>query len=114
MDVNALNYCRFSLLPTKGKEREEAWIALPNLTDSETVSVARLLYGSLGCCTHSPSHYHCRSTFSTSHPSHDLMLPLATCPPYHQARTSPKALSTPISLVSHQRFLSFALTADSQ
>lgn len=40
LDVNALNYCRFSLLPlsAKGKERE-AWLAMPNLTDSETVRI---------------------------------------------------------------------------
>lgn len=36
MDVNSLNYCRFSILP-KSAKRDESWIAMPNLTDSETV-----------------------------------------------------------------------------
>lgn len=39
MDVNALNYCRFSLLPlSSGEDRDPvALIALPNLVDSSTV-----------------------------------------------------------------------------
>ncbi|KAL7409943.1 WD40-repeat-containing domain protein [Mrakia frigida] len=43
LDVNALNYCRFSLLPlpSKGGE-EEAWLAMPNLTDSETIDIFHL------------------------------------------------------------------------
>lgn len=40
MDVNALNYCGISLLPsaTATEDAPEAWVAMPNLTDSETVS----------------------------------------------------------------------------
>lgn len=42
MDVNALNFCRFSLLKLAiGSEKEsKALIALPNLVDSSTVGVA--------------------------------------------------------------------------
>jgi hypothetical protein len=36
MDVNSLNYCRFSVLPLSTGPGE-VWIAMPNLTDSETV-----------------------------------------------------------------------------
>ncbi|CED82464.1 G-protein beta subunit-like protein GNB1L, contains WD repeats [Phaffia rhodozyma] len=51
MDINALNYCRFSLLDIeaedesmKGKAREkrEAWVAVPNLTNSETIDIFHL------------------------------------------------------------------------
>lgn len=40
MDVNALNYCRFSLmpLPTPQNEERSALIALPNLIESSLVS----------------------------------------------------------------------------
>ena len=39
MDVNALNYCRFSLLPLpKSAQSGEALIALPNLVESSLVS----------------------------------------------------------------------------
>lgn len=41
MDVNSLNYCRFSVLPSPS-EPGEAWIAMPNLTDSETVRACLL------------------------------------------------------------------------
>ncbi|KAJ7227068.1 WD40-repeat-containing domain protein [Mycena pura] len=37
LDVNALNYCRFSLLPTS--PRDEALIALPNLVESSEADV---------------------------------------------------------------------------
>jgi hypothetical protein len=38
MDVNALNYCRFSLLRLcEGSEEAKALIALPNLVDSSVV-----------------------------------------------------------------------------
>jgi hypothetical protein len=39
MDVNALNYCRFSLLSLSSGEDSDpaALIALPNLVDSSTV-----------------------------------------------------------------------------
>jgi ASTRA-associated protein 1 len=41
MDVNALNFCRFSLLKvTIGEEDSKALIALPNLVDSSTVCVS--------------------------------------------------------------------------
>lgn len=36
MDVNALNFCRFSLCEPRG-EQGDALIALPNLVDSEVV-----------------------------------------------------------------------------
>ena len=39
MDVNALNYCRFSLLPNTSVEAQ-ALIALPNLVDSTSVRLA--------------------------------------------------------------------------
>ncbi|EMD34181.1 hypothetical protein CERSUDRAFT_98111 [Gelatoporia subvermispora B] len=44
MDVNALNYCRFSLLPSKGESSTEqsALIALPNLVESSLADVWRL------------------------------------------------------------------------
>lgn len=39
MDVNALNYCRFSLLPLQvGTEEKRALVALPGLIDSSVVS----------------------------------------------------------------------------
>lgn len=41
MDVNALNYCRFSILPST-TQPGEAWMAMPNLTDSETVVIQLL------------------------------------------------------------------------
>jgi len=39
MDVNALNYCRFSLLPQLegGSKRPKALIAVPNLVESSLV-----------------------------------------------------------------------------
>ncbi|KAG6883193.1 hypothetical protein C0993_007424 [Termitomyces sp. T159_Od127] len=37
MDVNALNYCRFSLLPNPSDEAQ-ALVALPNLVDSTSIS----------------------------------------------------------------------------
>ena len=40
MDVNALNYCRFSLMPVLGADEQTALIALPNLVESSLVSVA--------------------------------------------------------------------------
>lgn len=40
MDVNALNYCRFSLLP----QNSSALIALPNLVESSEVSINLLWF----------------------------------------------------------------------
>jgi ASTRA-associated protein 1 len=39
MDVNALNYCRFSLMPIESEAigSDELLIALPNLVDSAVV-----------------------------------------------------------------------------
>lgn len=43
MDVNALNYCRFSLMPPQvGTEDRRALIALPGLIDSSVVSFTKL------------------------------------------------------------------------
>lgn len=36
MDVNALNYCRFSLMQS-GDDRDSAFVALPNLLESSMV-----------------------------------------------------------------------------
>ena len=50
MDVNALNFCRFSLLKSAtGSEKEpKALIALPNLVDSSTVWIFILIsFGSV-------------------------------------------------------------------
>ena len=44
MDVNALNYCRFSLLPLQEDVRTEdrqALIAVPNLVESAYVRIMR-------------------------------------------------------------------------
>lgn len=39
MDINALNYCRFSLMPLQlGTEDKKALVALPGLIDSSVVS----------------------------------------------------------------------------
>ncbi|KAJ3530838.1 hypothetical protein NM688_g7655 [Phlebia brevispora] len=42
MDVNALNYCRFSLLPLSNAVESTALIALPNLVESSLVDVWEL------------------------------------------------------------------------
>jgi hypothetical protein len=45
LDVNALNFCRFSLLPVKSPARidgdHEAYLAVPNLVDSSVVRFAQ-------------------------------------------------------------------------
>jgi len=48
LDVNALNFCRFSLLPLVGPHRPgyEALLAVPNLVESEFVSDDGALTGS--------------------------------------------------------------------
>lgn len=38
MDVNALNYCRFSLMPSDSGTEKKAFVALPGLIDSSVVS----------------------------------------------------------------------------
>lgn len=42
MDVNALNYCRFSLLPISSSDETSALLAVPNLVES---SQLRQMYG---------------------------------------------------------------------
>lgn len=37
MDVNALNYCRFSLLVLAGASAQEGLLAVPNLVESALV-----------------------------------------------------------------------------
>jgi hypothetical protein len=37
MDVNALNYCRFSLLVISGASTQEGLLAVPNLVESALV-----------------------------------------------------------------------------
>ena len=39
IDVNALNFCRFSLLKLESEKEPKALIAIPNLVDSSTVCI---------------------------------------------------------------------------
>ena len=54
MDVNALNYCRFSLFPSRALNEDgedRALVALPNLIDSSVVCISSQVgvYVLLGC-----------------------------------------------------------------
>ena len=94
MDVNALNYCRFSLLPQRtyaqSSESSEALLALPNLVESSLVRTTRNVIVVVISSHLIISFQYCQADIWT----------LPSCQRVHAAIGKDRTSSTPVDMLS--------------